>query len=523
MAGKVYLVGAGPGDPKLITVKGLEVLRKSDAVVYDRLASPRLLEEARPDAERFYVGKLPDRHSMKQEEINRLLVRLAKEGKTVARLKGGDPCVFGRAGEEAEALLAHGIPFEIVPGVTSAVAVPAYAGIPITHREFSSSFTVVTGHEKPEKLDTMIDWRHLSDAGKTLVFLMGVARIGHICEQLIRHGRPPDTPVALIRWGTRAKQETLVGTLATIAEQVRATDFQPPAVIVVGEVVRLRERLAWYERLPLFGRKVLVTRAREQAGELADRIEALGGETVVFPVIALREPSDPAKCAALDAALDRLDRFDWILFTSVNGVEFFFRRMRRRGIDIRSMHRAAIAAVGPATRDALMRYGLVVEALPQQFQAEGLLEAVKPKVRPGQSVLLPRADIARKVLPEELRRLGCTVTEVDVYENIPCEDGAEQIVELLREGAIDAVTFTSSSTARNFAEIVRRRTDRFAELIEPVRIACIGPLTAKTAEACGMRVDIMPEQATIDALVQALAERLGPRPPRFGVSDFGRV
>jgi uroporphyrinogen III methyltransferase/synthase len=515
MAGKVYLVGAGPGDPKLITVKGLEVLRKSDAVVYDRLASPRLLEEARPGAEQYYVGKLPERHSMTQEEINGLLVRLAKEGKTVTRLKGGDPCVFGRAGEEAEALLAHGIPFEIVPGVTSAVAVPAYAGIPVTHREYSSSFTVATGHEKPEKLDTMIDWRHLSDAGKTIVFLMGVSRIGHIAEQLMSHGRPPDTPVALVRWGTRAEQETLVGTLATIAEQVREADFQPPAVIVVGEVVRLRERLSWYERLPLFGRRVLITRARAQAGELADRIEALGGEPVEFPVIALKEPDDPEKCAALDAALDRLDRFDWILFTSVNGVEFFFRRMRRRGVDIRAMHRATIAAVGPATREALMKYGLVVEELPQLYQAEGLLEAIRPKVRPGQTVLLPRADIARKTLPEELRRLGCEVTEVDVYENVPCEDGADRIVELLNEGAVDAVTFTSSSTARNFADIIRRRTDRFAELMAPVRIACIGPLTAKTAEECGMRADIVPEQATIDALAQALAERLGPRPSKY--------
>ncbi|GAE07596.1 uroporphyrinogen-III methyltransferase [Paenibacillus sp. JCM 10914] len=337
MAGKVYLVGAGPGDARLITIKGKECIEKADAVVYDRLASPRLLRWMKPGAKKVYVGKLPDRHTMKQDEINQLLVDLALEGKVVVRLKGGDPTIFGRVGEEAELLYRNGIPYEIVPGITSAISVPAYAGIPVTHREHASSLSIITGHESPEKLDRMIQWDKVTNATGTLIFMMGVAKIGYISRQLIKHGRPPETPVALIRWGTRAEQDTLTATLADIEEKVRKADFQPPAVIVVGQVVLQREHLKWAERLPLFGTRILVTRARSQASTLVSQIEDLGGEPYEFPVIDTIMPSSEHSRLEVQQALGKLNIYHWVFFTSVNGVEFFFRHLKEQGKDIRSL------------------------------------------------------------------------------------------------------------------------------------------------------------------------------------------
>lgn len=506
--GKVYLVGAGPGDPKLITVRGLEALRKADAVVYDRLAGPLLLKQVRPDAEKIYVGKLSDRHTMKQEEINRLLVELALAGKTVTRLKGGDPSVFGRVGEEAEALAASGIEFEIIPGVTSAVAVPAYAGIPVTHREFASSFAVVTGHENPEKLDAHIHWEKLAPAADTLVFLMGVAKIEHIRNQLIRCGRPPETPVALVRWGTRAEQATLVGTLGDIAEKVRETDFQPPAVIVVGSVVALREKLAWYEKKPLFGKRVLITRAREQAGQLAERIDELGGEPYEFPVIELRPPSDPAAVQRLEDALQALERFDWVMFTSVNGVRYFFENLRQRDMDIRKLASARIAAVGPKTAEALRERGIVPLPLPDEYQAEGLLDSVKPLLRKGERVLLPRGDLGRDFLPVELERLGLSVTDVCLYENVLNERNAEELIQLLRLGAIHMITFTSSSTVNNLCRIIEKYGGTApSALLNHVELISIGPLTTETAVKWGLTIAREAEHSTIDGLVQALVQQ----------------
>ncbi|MGE7055963.1 uroporphyrinogen-III C-methyltransferase, partial [Paenibacillus glucanolyticus] len=315
MAGKVYLVGAGPGDARLITIKGKECIEKADVVVYDRLASPRLLRWTKPGAQKVYVGKLPDRHTMKQEQINQLLVDFALEGKTVVRLKGGDPTIFGRVGEEAELLYRHGISYEIVPGITSAISVPAYAGIPVTHRDHASSLSIITGHESPEKLDRMIQWDKVTHATGTLIFMMGVAKIGYISRQLIKYGRSPETPVALIRWGTRAEQDTLTGTLADIEDKVKAANFQPPAVIVVGEVVLQRERLKWAERLPLFGKRILVTRARSQASSLVSQIEDLGGEPYEFPVIETVMPSSDEILAGIQQALDKLPMYDWVFFT----------------------------------------------------------------------------------------------------------------------------------------------------------------------------------------------------------------
>ncbi|OXS57926.1 uroporphyrinogen-III C-methyltransferase [Cohnella sp. CIP 111063] len=506
--GKVYLVGAGPGDPKLITVRGLEALKRADVVVFDRLAGPHLINHARSDAERIYVGKLPDRHTMKQEEINRLLVDLALQGKTVVRLKGGDPTVFGRVGEEAELLRRNGIIYEIIPGITSAIAVPAYAGIPVTHRDLASSFSVITGHESPDKLDHSIYWDKVTNATGTLVFLMGVAKIGYISEQLIRHGRPPETPVALVRWGTRAEQRTVVGTLGDIEEKVKAANLQPPAVIVVGEVVKQRETLAWVESKPLFGRRVLVTRARSQASELVARIDELGGEAYEFPVIETKLPEGKEAEEAIGDALARAEEYDWVMLTSVNGVDYFFRWLDRFGVDVRRFHRAKFAAVGPKTADALALRGIRADLLPESFRAEGLLDRLADQVAEGQIALLPRGDLARKILPEELRAKGVRTVEIDVYDTELSVPRDIWLPEMLENGEIHTVTFTSSSTVVNLLEALRRLgVEDPQRALARSEIACIGPVTAKTAEEHGLKVSIMPDDYTIEGLVQALIER----------------
>ncbi|UQZ86730.1 Uroporphyrinogen-III C-methyltransferase [Paenibacillus konkukensis] len=503
--GVVYLVGAGPGDPKLITLRGLEAIQRADVVVYDRLASPRLLKHMKPGAEKIFVGKLPDKHMMKQGEINQLLVDLALQGKVVTRLKGGDPSVFGRVGEEAELLADNGIGFEIVPGITSAIAVPAYAGIPVTHRDFTSSFSIVTGHEYPNKTYSSVNWDNLAQASGTLIFLMGVANLEFICSQLIRGGKSAATPVALIRWGTWMEQATLTGTLTDIVDKVRAANFQSPAVIIVGEVVKLREKLAWFEKKPLFGRRILVTRARSQASELVQQIEELGGEAVEFPVIRTQPPSSEEARAALDAALERLPEFEWVLFTSVNGVDYFFERLQQKRIDIRMLYQARIAAVGPKTAEALERRGLLVDLLPAKFQGDVLLESIEQELRPGQRVLLPTADIAKAYIPERLKQLGMDVTEVDVYETVLDTGGGAEVIDLLQQKALHIITFTSSSTVTNLLLALRELgAEQPLELLQSCRIACIGPMTAQTAREAGLTVDYVAEEATVASLVQSL-------------------
>jgi uroporphyrinogen III methyltransferase/synthase len=503
--GKVYLVGAGPGDPKLITVRGLEALKRSDVVVFDRLAGPQLLNHARPDAERIYVGKLPDRHTMKQEDINQLLVDLALQGKTVIRLKGGDPTVFGRVGEEADLLQKNGILFEIIPGITSAIAVPAYAGIPVTHRDIASSFSVITGHESPDKLDHSIYWDKVTNATGTLVFLMGVAKIGYISEQLIKHGRPPSTPVALVQWGTRAEQRTIVGTLEDIDGKVTEANLKPPAVIIVGDVVHQRETLSWIENKPLFGQRVLVTRARSQASELLSKIDDLGGETYEFPVIETKlAQSDEAK-EAIRLALAQAETYDWVMLTSVNGVEYFFEWLDRFRVDIRSFHRAKFAAVGPKTAEALATRGIRADLLPESYRAESLLQSLDNLLTPGQAALLPRGDLARDTLPKELKKRGITAVEIDIYETVLCAPQDLWLPEMLANGEIHIITFTSSSTVVNLLEALRRLgMENPAEALRDIEIACIGPVTARTAEENGLKVTIVPDKSTIEGLVDAL-------------------
>jgi uroporphyrinogen III methyltransferase/synthase len=501
MNGKVVLVGAGPGDPGLITVKGLETIQKADVIVYDRLASPLLLKQRKPGAELVYVGKLPDRHKLTQEEINDLMVQKAKEGKFVCRLKGGDPFIFGRGGEEAERCVEEGIPFEVVPGITSAIAVPAYAGIPVTHRDFNASFAIVTGHERPEKTESSIRWDLIATAHETLVILMGVGNLPFITEQLLKHGKAPETPVALIRWGTRVEQETLTGTLADIAEKVRQTGFRPPAIIVVGEVVKLREKLAWFEKKPLFGKRILVTRSRSQMSVLSEKIRELGGEPLEFPVIRI---TPPARQDLLDQALRSLGRYDWVIFTSANGVNRFFLRLRELGIDIRSMHKAKVAAIGPKTAEPLLERGIQVELLPDEYRAESLVEALRPHVKPGEHILLPRADIARKVLADELAALGCEVTEVDAYATRIDAENAGEVVGPLKEGVIHVITFTSSSTVRNFLQAVRTVEPDVHSLLARSHIVCIGPVTAQTPKEAGLTVDAVADTYTIDGLLEAI-------------------
>jgi len=501
--GLVYLVGAGPGEPGLITVKGLDCIRKSDCIVYDRLASPRLLVHAKPDAELVYVGKAPDRHTLNQEEINRVLVEKALQGKIVTRLKGGDPFVFGRGGEEVEALIEYGIPFEVVPGITSAIAVPAYAGIPVTHRDFASSFVVMTGNEDPTKEDSRISWDKVATSAGTLVILMGMANLPQIVEKLIHNGRPAATPVALIRWGTRPEQKTLTGTLENIVEKARAADFKHPAIIIIGEVVTLRDTLKWFENKPLYGQRVVVTRSRHQASALSQAIEDLGGEPLEFPTI---EIAPPDNYGPMDEAISSIDKYDWIIFTSVNGVESFFQRMRSLRKDIREMKGISLCAIGPKTREALEEFGLVCEFVPGEFVAEAIIEGLKDKNMAGKRVLLPRADIARKVLPDTLKVMGAQVTEVDAYKTVKGGGNADQLRDLLAKKQVQMVTFTSSSTVKNFVALLD--TPDYGKLMEGVRVACIGPVTAKTARDLGLEVNIEAKEYTIEGLIKAiLAER----------------
>ncbi len=503
--GIVYLVGAGPGDPGLITVRGLECIRRAEVLVYDRLAGGRLPGFAPRGCEMIYVGKLPDRHTLRQEEINRLLVDKALEGKVVTRLKGGDPFVFGRGGEEAEFLAANGVPFEVVPGITSAIAVPAYAGIPVTHRDFTSGFAVITGHEDPAKDESSIAWDKIATGAGTLVFLMGVANLPFIVEKLMANGRDAATPVALIRWGTRPEQRTLTGTLADIVKKAEEADFTSPAIIIVGEVVSLRDTLNWFEKKPFFGKRVVVTRSREQASDLSRRIEDLGGEVFEFPAIEIGEPAD---FGPLDAAIGRLGEYRWLIFTSVNGVDAFFSRLRYLGGDIRDLKNAQICAIGPKTRERLEQHCLRVEYVPGEYRAEAVIEGLQGKVLPGDRVLLPRADIAREILPKTLEAMGALVDNVTAYRTVRSGGDTRLLREMLAEGLIHYVTFTSSSTVRNFAEMLGEDA---RALLKGVKLASIGPITSQTARDLGLTIDTEAAEYTIDGLVEALVQDLGVR------------
>ncbi|MDQ3945475.1 MAG: uroporphyrinogen-III C-methyltransferase [Actinomycetota bacterium] len=483
----VYLVGAGPGDPGLLTVRGAEVLRRAEVVIYDRLSVATLLDLAPPGAERISVGKAPRRASLPQEEINALLVERGKGGQEVVRLKGGDPFVFARGGEEAAALLHAGVAFEVVPGISSALAVPAYAGVPVTQRGFSSSFTVVTGREGAEA-PSRTDWEAIARVGGTIVVLMGAAHRGEIAERLMAGGLAADTPVTAVTWGTRPEQRTHRTTLGRLG----ATPVESPATMVVGAVAALD--LRWFEDRPLFGRTVVVTRAREQASDLVEQLHHLGAETVELPVIEIGDPADGGD--ALTAAAGTVGAYDWLAFTSANAVERFFAALHRRGGDARALAGVSVAAIGPGTAASLSRAGVAADLMPDRFVAEAVVEAFPPG--PGR-VLLPRAAVARDALPEGLSAKGWTVEVVEAYRTALAQPSPAALAAARRA---DAVTFTSSSTVTNYLEVV-------GEGPHPPVVACIGPVTADTARAAGLTVTVEAAEHTIGGLVRALVEALG--------------
>ncbi|MBP2631953.1 MAG: uroporphyrin-III C-methyltransferase [Firmicutes bacterium] len=500
MAGMVYLVGAGPGDYKLISVKAWEYIQIADTIVYDRLADDRLLRHARKDVEMIYVGKASSQHTMRQEDINQLLVDKAKEGKTVVRLKGGDPFVFGRGGEEALLLVENNLPFEIVPGITSAISVPAYAGIPVTHRAVATSFAVITGHEDPTKGKSNMRWDKLSTGVDTLVFLMGVENLPHITSQLIKNGRPAETPAAVIRWGTKPEQRVLVTTVGTAAEDVAKQGLKPPAIFIVGDVVNLREKLAWFDNRPLFGKNILVTRAREQASVLTNKLEALGANCIEAPAIKIALPDS---YEAIDSAIANIASYHWLIFTSANGVDHFFARLDEKGLDSRVLSNAKIAAIGVSTANQLRTYGIKADLIPAEFRAEGIIEILEDKIDKGMKILIPRAKEAREILPEKLREMGAIVDVAPVYQTVIGEVDSELLIQKLQDGEIDLVTFTSSSTVTNLLSVL---SENGKNLLSKTKTACIGPITAKTCIDYGIEPTIVAEDYTITGLVKSIEE-----------------
>lgn len=539
MRATCYLVGAGPGDPSLVTARGLDLIRRADVIVYDYLVSDRLLDQAPAGAELVYAGKKGfDRH-VSQDQINALLIGKVREletrtgeavkstaektataaaavvdgdGPVLVRLKGGDPYVFGRGGEEALALRAAGIPFEVVPGVTAGIAAPAYAGIPVTHRKMASSVTLVTGHEDPTRTESSLDWPALAALvarGDTVCFYMGVHALPRLVQRLQEEGASPQTPVALVRWGTTPNQQTLVSTLDSVSQDVARAGFLAPAVIVVGRTIGLRDHLSWYERLPLFGRTVVVTRSHTQANGLVGRLRDLGADVREVPAIAFEEPDSHAD---LDAGIERLGTYDWLVFTSANGVQRFFDRLRTTfGKDARALAGVLVAAIGPGTARALLGQGISADLVPDDYRAEGMFAAMRDYATchveqglAGARVLIPRAQEARETLPQLLREAGAQVDLAAAYRTVIPEGGdVEDLRAALAAGRVDAITFTSSSTARNFCRMVGPDA---AALMEGVAACSIGPITSQTLRELDIEPAVEAARYTVGGLVSAIRD-----------------
>lgn len=495
--GRVYLVGAGPGDPGLISLKGIECISKADVIIYDRLVNKRLLGYVRDKCKLVYMGKLPGQ-SLSQAQINKMMAREAKKGKTVVRLKGGDPFLFGRGGEEVEFLAENNIGFEVVPGISSALAAPMYAGIPLTHRKFNSSLTIVTGHEDPSKERSAVNWANLARQEGTLVILMGLANFSQIIEKLISAGKSENTPCAVINWATTPKQKVIEGPLGDMVE--KAKQVKSPAVIVVGKVVNLRGKLNWFEKKPLFGKRIVTTRPLAQAKSLVALLENEGAEVIEFPTIRISSLNDYQE---LDMAIEKLADYDWIIFTSPNGVNHFWKRMNAAGKDARFLSKSNIGAIGPKTAANLRDMGIIADFLPDEYSSEGIIEGIERLGIKGKRILLPRADIAPSFLPSGLRKLGARVEEVAAYRTELSAGKESAIVrDSLKKGKIDIIIFTSSSTVSNFVKLVGDID--FAG----TKIACIGPLTANEAEKSGMKPDIIPEEHTMEGLVEEIVNVL---------------
>lgn len=500
--GKVYLVGAGPGDPELITARALRRLREADVVLYDALVHPDQLKECAPGAELVFVGKRAGRRSERQGDINRRMVDAVRQGRTVVRLKGGDPYLFGRGSEEAEVLSAEGVPFEVVPGVPSPLAAAAYTGISLTHRDVASSIAYVTATESPEKDRSAHDWGKLATATQTIVFFMGLRKIEYLMKLLVEHGRDPATPAAVVQWASLPRQRTVIGTVGDIASKVREAGIEMPALTIVGDAVRLRQQLRWFDAQPLFGKRVLVTRPVHQAGSLSQLLRDEGAEPVEAPTIRIIPPEDPS---GLRAAVEQVGDYGWVVFTSKNGVAAFFDEVARQGGDARRLGGARVLAIGPKTAEALRERGVVADRVPSEYRGESVAQEVLAEMggaTAGARVLVPRARDARQVLPERLRAAGAEVQVVEAYRTVtPTDADVARLRALFDEGSLDVATFTSSSTVTNLVDVLGEgAADRLAGLT----VASIGPITTETARARGLRVDVTADEYTTAGLVRAL-------------------
>jgi len=496
--GRVYLVGAGPGALGLVTLRARQLIEQADVLVYDYLCNPEMLRWAREDVEKIYAGKSASAHTLTQDEINRLLVESAQAGKQVVRLKGGDPYVFGRGGEEAQVLVRAGIAFETVPGVTSAIAAPSYAGIPVTHRDYASTVTFVTGHEDPLKQDSAIDWAHLARLRGTKIFLMGVERLREITQRLITEGASPETPVALVRWGTTSRQKSLEGTLATVADLVEKRGFAAPAVTIVGDVVKLRHELNWYETLPLFGQRVVVTRTRRQASALTEKLRVLGAD--VLEIATIRVTPLPLSQTQRDKLADLGAHFDWLIFTSPNAVDFFFEEFLKISADLRTLKAVKIATVGPATAAHLKSRHLQPDLQPGIYTAEKLAELFSETIVKGMRFCLPHGQLADPLLANHLRDRGGQVEEWVLYDTLPEEEdstGARK--RYFQEGA-QWITFTSSSTAENWHKLHLKPEDGM-----PVpKVVSMGPVTSATLRKMGYGIEAEAAASNLDSLVETI-------------------
>jgi len=493
-AQKIYLVGAGPGDPGLLTIKGARLIRAADVLLYDHLASAPIVALAPTECARIYVGKEAGSHALSQTQINGLMVRKAKQGKVVVRLKGGDPFVFGRGGEEAQALRAAGVAFEIVPGITSAIAAAAYAGIPLTHREYAAAFSVVTGHEDPRKSRSSVQWSRFADPTSTLVVMMALANLDSIVVRLSAGGLPGDTPVAVIRDGTLPTQRTVTGTLATIAADVQKAGILPPAVVVIGKVVQLRDQIAWFDRGPLFGKRILITRPQAQSDDLAGELLERGAEPILAPTISIGPPDDAR--AALAAAASVRD-YDWLVFTSHNGVVKFFEQLGALGKDTRALGGVKVAAIGPQTAHDLAAHGVQADLIPERFISEELAGALLAATQPAERILLYRASETRDVLVRVLAGDGRVVHDVAAYKTFVCID--PDLAGKVERA--DILTFTSASTVKGF---VQNLGSAAAASLAGKLVACIGPITAQAALQAGLRTDIVAPEHTVNGLLAAL-------------------
>ncbi len=499
---KVYLIGAGPGDLELLTLKGKRALEEADVVVYDALASEELLAFCRKNVEKIYVGKIAGNHALPQDKINELLIQKAKEnkGQIVTRLKGGDPYIFGRGGEEGEALFNAGIPFEEVPGISSTIAGPAYAGIPVTHRTFSSSLTIITGHEDPTKENSVHNWDALAKSASTLVFVMGMANLPSITKNLIEAGMNAKTPAALVYKATTPEHRSISGDLKDLPNLAKKHNFTNPCLIVVGNVVKMKEKLDWFEKKPLLGKSIVVTRAREQASSIAHLLSSLGANVIQFPTIEIQAIED---FSLVDKEVNNINTYDWVIFTSINGVEHFYKRLNTLKKDSRIFNSSKIAAIGPATAKGLEERGIIADFIPEAYMAEGIVEGLKKHGIENKKVLIIRAKEARELLPVELEKNGAKVTVLTIYETVATQNDKEKIHALITENKIDCISFGSSSTVKNFfaqipVEHIKKSTN--------IKFASIGEITSNTLAEYGFKADIQPEKFTIPALVQSIKE-----------------